>query len=104
MATYQFFSDPAHGWLKVKVSVLATLGIINNISPYSYIRGDYAYLEEDLDAGVFINAFKEKNNGEAPSIKARKQANRSSIIRTYQSYYSILAKDVLLKKSKQLSK
>jgi antirestriction protein ArdC len=56
---YTFTSDPGHGWLVVPVSDIATLGIAQDISPYSYLspRGGKAYLEEDGDAPRFIEAY-----------------------------------------------
>jgi hypothetical protein len=56
MKRYIFHSDPSHGWLQVPVSELKALGIAGQISPYSYVSGQYAYLEEDCDAGVFLGA------------------------------------------------
>jgi hypothetical protein len=53
-----FFSDPSHGWLEVDLDLLAKYGIKHEISEYSYIRGDKAYLEEDLDAGTFMRELK----------------------------------------------
>jgi len=54
--TYTYIVDSGHGWLKVPHSELRTLGIADKISLYSYSNGSYAYLEEDCDAGVFIDA------------------------------------------------
>ena len=54
--TYQFISDSGHGWLKVRHSELKELGIQDEISPYSYSNGVWAYLEEDCDVDVLINA------------------------------------------------
>ena len=56
METYTFYSDPGHSWLKVKISELVELNIQDKISIYSYINGEYAYLEEDCDAGIFLRA------------------------------------------------
>ena len=53
---FDFISDPGHGWVKVPVILLQSLCISNNISGYSYMRGKFAYLEEDCDASLFINA------------------------------------------------
>ena len=55
---YGFFSDPSHGWLKVSIEELIQLNICVLISGFSYISADrkHAYLEEDLDAQIFINA------------------------------------------------
>lgn len=51
-------TDPGHGWLEVPRGLLDTLGIAADISPYSYIKGDRAFLEEDCDAGIFLDAMK----------------------------------------------
>jgi hypothetical protein len=82
---YTFYNDPGHGWMKVPVKRLIELGIDQQISPYSYLSetGKFAYLEEDLDAGVFINAAKE--SGEDVTWSNR-YADRSSRIRTYPGY------------------
>lgn len=53
-------SDPGHAWLAVKLSELEMLGIKSEISNYSYVRGKTAYLEEDCDAGKFIEAMRAK--------------------------------------------
>ena len=54
--TLNFYSDPGHGWAKVSLKMLVMLSITDKISPYSYIRGKFAYLEEDLDAGIVVYA------------------------------------------------
>jgi hypothetical protein len=51
-----FISDPGHGWLRVPLKDIAALRIEEDISPYSFIDGRYAYLEEDCDYTIFINA------------------------------------------------
>lgn len=53
---YTFYNDPGHGWLAVPVIELIALGIAGKISAFSYRKGDTAYLEEDCDAGVFLQA------------------------------------------------
>lgn len=57
-ADHVFWEDPGHGWLEVYKSALDFLGISEKITPYSYISNDgkIAYLEEDQDAGVYIEA------------------------------------------------
>lgn len=52
----QVYSDPGHAWAKVKKSALVKLGIADKITTYSYMRGEYAYLEEDCDLSTFIAA------------------------------------------------
>lgn len=83
------YVDPGHGWLKVKLSLLEKLGIKDKITPYSYLRGDSAYLEEDSDIGTFLKAY---FNGNIPQnveeyIKVTyKYSNKSSKIRSYNTY------------------
>ena len=55
---YTFHTDPGHGWLEVGLQELHDLGIYDQITAYSYVKGDRAYLEEDCDAGTFIRALK----------------------------------------------
>ena len=59
--TLNVYSDPGHGWAKVSIDTLKKLGIAKKISTYSYMRGDQAYLEEDCDLYVLINALKANN-------------------------------------------
>ena len=54
--TKKFHSDAGHGWLAVKRDELDQLGITKEISTCSYINGYTVYLEEDCDAGVYMNA------------------------------------------------
>ena len=56
--TYIFHNDPGHGWVAVKRAELERLGILNQISECSYQKGKTVYLEEDCDAGLFIDAKK----------------------------------------------
>tara|TARA_R110001606_G_scaffold377280_1_gene536281 strand:- start:443 stop:706 length:264 start_codon:yes stop_codon:yes gene_type:complete len=58
---HKWHSDPSHAWLEVKIKDLKKLNIDKDISNYSYINGDYAYLEEDCDASVYIKALEKKN-------------------------------------------
>src|SRR5690606_23104266 len=58
--SFRFMSDPGHGWLEVPVSVVRDLGIAEQISPFSYRNGGIAYLEEDCDMQVFVQAMRKK--------------------------------------------
>ena len=78
----KFISDPGHGWLSVKLSDLKELGIEDKISSYSYMTLSRAYLEEDLDMSIYINAAKEK--GWDLNIKDSHVDNTP--IRNYSSY------------------
>ena len=52
----RFISDPGHGWLEVPIQLIERFGIGDQISMYSYRRRELAYLEEDCDYSVFIEA------------------------------------------------
>ncbi len=56
----RFIEDPGHGWLEVDRADLIKLNIADKISHCSYQRGPTgkAYLEEDCDAALFIDAAK----------------------------------------------
>lgn len=56
---YTWYADPGHAWLKVPLDELKALGITGQISNYSYCYAGQAYLEEDCDAGKFIDALRE---------------------------------------------
>jgi hypothetical protein len=47
-------TDPAHGWGQVPHSLLKDLGITDQISTYSYLDNENAYLEEDCDLSLFM--------------------------------------------------
>jgi len=94
--TFDFYADPSHGWLKVPTKLLYSLGIISEITPYSYChkKGFFAFLEEDLDVDTFLKAYREKYSFE-PKIKSH-HTNRSSKIRSYYCFDNTV-KDALIK-------
>jgi hypothetical protein len=59
--SYIFHIDPGHAWLEVPLQEIVDLGLKDKITPYSYAAGDKAYLEEDLDAGTFLEMRKRMN-------------------------------------------
>jgi hypothetical protein len=65
--TFTFHEDPAHGWLEVPLSLVKSLGLNSQISPYSYVdtNKQLAYLEEDCDATKFIFAYKKEYGEES---------------------------------------
>ena len=83
---FHYYSDPGHGWLKVKISLLEELGIADQISSYSYVMGEYAYLEEDADATLFMNTWR-KTGRPYEFVEHCTEGDRRSTIRNYQ-YYS----------------
>ena len=94
MKTYKFYADPAHEWLAVKITELMQLGIVTQISTYSYMRGATAYLEGDCDAAVFCEAYRDKH-GVSPKFDYKHTDNRSPI-RNYDSYNRNKAVDFAL--------
>lgn len=53
-----YFQDPGHGWISVPLTILADWEI--KPSKYSYRDGVNGYLEEDMDAGLFMRAARER--------------------------------------------
>ena len=79
---YIFHEDPGHGWLEVTRAELVRLGILNQISHYSYQRGDKVYLEEDCDATLFVET--KKALGEEMTFDDQYKENTP--IRNYQPF------------------
>jgi len=61
MSEYRFISDPGHGWLAVPYHELLMLNIVNKISEHSHRDGNDIYLEEDVDALCFVDAWEQAN-------------------------------------------
>jgi hypothetical protein len=80
-----FHTDPGHGWVECPISLINELNIKNKISPYSYRRGDKAFLEEDCDAGLLIDALKAK--GETVEIAEKNEPRNESFVRNLPSFY-----------------
>ena len=81
--TLNYYQDPSHGWVKVPIKTLIKLNIAHKITTYSYMRGLYAYLEEDCDLSSFLAA------ADAAGIKIvlrEYNSNKQSKIRSYASY------------------
>jgi len=78
-----YFTDPGHGWVSVKLQTLIDLGIADKISTYSYIRGNSAYLEEDCDLNTLYIAC--HNLGYKIDLTPKHTNNRSPI-RSYATY------------------
>jgi len=65
-----FLSDPGHGWLQVPLVEIVALEIEGQISSYSYIQGEFAYLEEDCDCPRYLQA-RESRGFPRPVIEAQ---------------------------------
>ena len=77
---YTFHTAPSHAWLKVPFAMVYLLGIGHIISRWSYMKRDCQtfYLEEDRDAGLFIDAF-HKMYGAKPEVKVSHSNGRSFV-------------------------
>lgn len=56
----KFYFDSGHGWLEVTYEELIDLGITKRITNWSYRDDKKVYLEEDIDAGTYLDAVKEQ--------------------------------------------
>lgn len=86
--TFDFYSDSGHGWLKVPKGLLSQFGIAEEISSFSYQRGNFAYLEEDCDVTTFCIAYKSRN-GCTPKFRYHNTGRRSKI-RSYETYRPVV--------------
>jgi len=83
--TLTFFTDPGHGWLRVPVEFLKTVGLkTTDFSGYSYRYAGMVYLEEDCDAPRFLTACKAQNV--VPVIQ-EDNTNNDSFVRNLPSIY-----------------
>ena len=83
--TLPYYQDPGHGWVRVSVGLLHGLKIAHLITPYSYRRGDHAYLEEDGDLSQLLTAAA----AAGITIKLKQfHTNKQSKIRGYSQYYT----------------
>jgi sugar phosphate isomerase/epimerase len=78
-----YYTDPGHGWAACKIETLRSLGIVGQISHYSYMRGRTAYLEEDCDFARLLDALAAA--GVEYTI-VEKHTNKRSPIRSYSTY------------------
>jgi hypothetical protein len=78
-----YYTDPGHGWAAVKIETLRSLGIVGQISHYSYMRGRTAYLEEDCDFARLLDALAARG---IAYVITEKHTDRRSPIRSYSTF------------------
>lgn len=84
--TFTWISDPGHAWLLVSLADLHALGLHEaDFSQYSYRLSNRVALEEDLDAGIFLDAYRRKY-GAMPTFREQVEAHRDSIVRSWTRY------------------
>lgn len=86
MTAYTFHQDPGHGWIEVSLEEVKRLGI--KPSRYSYQNKTSAYLEEDCDATLFIEA--KKAAGESYTFNEQ-HTNYDSFIRNLPQFQGATA-------------
>ena len=80
---FDVYADPGHAWCKVPLQLINKLGIAEEITSCSYVRGDKVYLEEDCDLATFVQAMNERGVDVEFRIH---HTDRSSKIRGYAIY------------------
>ena len=83
--TFKHYTDPGHGWYRVSREMLFKMDILDKISSYSYQKGDWVYLEEDCDATIFFDRYKELF-GEIQIRVTSNIADNMSSIRYYDTF------------------
>ena len=92
-----FYEDPEHGWLAVPLPLLDRLGLLDQITPYSYMRGMLAHLEEDCDYSLFWAAAQRAGL----NLKIRTmRTDQCSRIRNYCQFNATEARRVLANSKK----
>ena len=86
---FDVYDDINNGWVKVKKDILKFIGVADKITPFSYMRGEYAFLEENCleencDASTFCSAYEDKF-GIRPKFRFH-HSIKPSRIRNYPHY------------------
>lgn len=76
---YEFHSDAGHGWLRVPYAELAELGVQPSEFSYMDTRREFAYLEEDMDMGRFLEALDPECIREIRAARARGEEPKVNI-------------------------
>lgn len=81
------YDDPGHGWLAVPTAYLQKIGLaLKDFSKYSYRSrdGSMVYLEEDCDAGKFVQVLEQKD---IPFDITYNNSNYDSFVRSLPRIY-----------------
>lgn len=85
METYTVHSDPGHAWIEVPKAELEALNIADKITPFSYMKGNTAYLEEDCDLSTFFRAMEASGSPMSPA-RCKESFKENTPIRNYDAY------------------
>lgn len=81
--TISYYRDHQSGWFKVPVKVIHDLRVENKISSRSFIRKDFAYIDDKVDARLLFDVA----NQECITFNIRMHfSNKSSKIRSYEPF------------------
>jgi hypothetical protein len=83
---YTWHCDAGHAWLEVSIDEIRALNITDLISEYSYVNGETVYLEEDCDAGIFLECLKAKLPRHEAVTYIAKHTTGDSPIRRYRRW------------------
>ena len=95
MKSYKLHTDPGHGWLAVRTKELVELGIADQISRFSYVKGTTAYLEEDCDLTVFLKAYNAVHGVDPEIVESFRE---KTFVRNCDSYGSTKAERTVVVK------
>ena len=59
-----YYYDGGHGWLAVPRAELVRLGLVGQVTAYSYELGETVFLEEDGDMRLWIDAVRADGGGQ----------------------------------------
>ena len=66
---YRYFVGDTKGWVEVRKSELAKANVLDLISTCSYEKGEYIYLDEDIDFSFFLCLFNDNTELEKIQVK-----------------------------------
>jgi hypothetical protein len=81
----KMYEDPGHAWCKVRRAEKLFQKVAKDITSFSYQCGNYVYLEEDCDLGLYYKACVEAGYEIEWDYEVTKNGELSKI-RNYQSY------------------
>ena len=85
--TYVVVNDAGHAWLSVRVSDCRAVGLLpKDITACSFMNDGRIYLEEDVDAATFIDAFK-RTYGHDIHYRMGKTSMQYSYVRSYPNFH-----------------
>lgn len=79
--TIKVYQDARNYWGCVPTKELERLGLSEKISGESYIRGETAYLENNRDLNIYIDALKNRDLIESVELSVNRSNTRSRIRR-----------------------